>query len=34
MIRVVLAAMLAAPKAKAELDRWAQVVKQAGIKMD
>jgi hypothetical protein len=34
MIRAVRAAVLAAPKAKADLSRWSQVVKQAGIKVD
>jgi hypothetical protein len=34
MIRTVLAAVLAARKAKADLGRWEQVVKQAGIKVD
>mgnify|MGYP003392315866 CR=1 FL=1 len=34
MIRAVFAAVLAAPKIEADLGRWAQVVKQAGIKVD
>lgn len=34
MIRAVLAVLLAAPQAKADLGRWEHVVKQAGIKVD